>query len=81
VIRSVQVNPLGINISLSFVGPIKRTTQEERMYKAYQRKLPHHLRILEPWSKDSKKIVTQLALARPSQYILGLDFSLNNCIN
>ena len=51
------------------------------MYKAYQRKLPHHLRILEPWSKDSKKIVTQLALARPSQYILGLDFSLNNCIN
>ena len=51
------------------------------MYKAYQRRPPHHERVLEPWLEDYKKTGTQLVSARPCQYPLASDFSLNNYKN
>jgi len=39
------------------------------MYKVYQRRIPHHERILESQTE------TQLVLARPSQYLLRSAFS------
>ena len=51
------------------------------MYIAYQRRPQHHERVLESWSEECKETETQLASARPSQYLLGSNFSLNNCKN